>query len=137
MQLVLAGEYFLPVPGRVALPDKRIVRASIFYGEKPKATGASNAVFPAEVADKGLAVRGRAPGDVFLPSGMNGSKRKLKDFLIDSKIPLAERDNIPLVIDGAGILWIAGVRCAYREAARPAEKWIYLELIEKEYLNEL
>ncbi|MDR3348235.1 MAG: tRNA lysidine(34) synthetase TilS [Acidaminococcales bacterium] len=131
----LSGEYFLPVPGRVVLPDKRIVRASIFRGEKPRAIDARKAAFPAAVADKGLVVRARAPGDVFLPPGMNGSKRKLKEFLIDSKIPLAERDNIPLVVDGAGILWIAGVRGAYREESGSVDKWIYLELIEKEYIN--
>jgi tRNA(Ile)-lysidine synthase len=134
-EAALSGEYFLPVPGRVVLPDKRIVRASIFCGEKPRTTSARKAAFPAAVADKGLIVRGRKPGDMFSPSGMDGRKRKLKDFLIDSKIPLAERDNIPLVVDSAGILWIAGVRGAYREEARSVYKWIYLELIEKEYIN--
>lgn len=125
----------LPVPGRVVLPDRRIIRASIFRGSKPRIVESNKSViFPAYVAEQGLFVRPRENGDVFQPSGMDGSKQKLKQFFIDSKIPLDERDSIPLVCDEEGILWIAGFRFAHREYVDTGS-WLYLELIDKEYLN--
>ncbi len=123
----------LPVPGRVVLPDGQVLRASIFCGGKPKVNDVKKAIFPAEVADAGLLVRGRRAGDFFQPSGMNGSKQKLKEFFIDSKLPVAERDNVPLVCDEQGILWVAGMRSAHRERSF-TDRWLYLELI-KEYLD--
>jgi tRNA(Ile)-lysidine synthase len=45
-----------------------------------------------------------------MPLGMTNYK-KLSDFLIDSKVPLPEKENIPLLINGNGeIIWIAGLR---------------------------
>lgn len=52
-------------------------------------------------------LRYRKNGDTFSPLGLNGSK-KLKDYFIDKKIPKDKRDNIPLLCDNEGILWIAG-----------------------------
>jgi tRNA(Ile)-lysidine synthase len=56
-----------------------------------------------------LHVRTRRPGDKFIPLGMDNSK-KLKDFMIDSKIPFHHRDRIPLVCTKAGIIWVVGWR---------------------------
>ncbi|MCF7890853.1 tRNA lysidine(34) synthetase TilS [Candidatus Bipolaricaulota bacterium] len=56
-----------------------------------------------------IAVRNRQEGDRFVPLGMNGEK-KLKDFFIDLKVPLKERDRIPLVCDRKGIIWVVGFR---------------------------
>jgi len=53
-------------------------------------------------------IRGRRPGDVFHPLGAPG-KRKLKDFLIDRKIPRHRRDQIPLLVKDDEILWVAGL----------------------------
>jgi tRNA(Ile)-lysidine synthase len=52
-------------------------------------------------------LRYRINGDKFSPLGLNGNK-KLKDYFIDKKIPKDKRDNIPLLCDNEGILWIAG-----------------------------
>ena len=55
-----------------------------------------------------LAVRNRRPGDRFRPFGLAGQK-KLQDFLVDRKVARAERDRVPLVVDGNDrILWVAG-----------------------------
>ncbi len=67
-----------------------------------------------EVVDWGkveqpIAVRNRKDGDRFVPLGMNGSK-KLKDFFIDLKVPVKERNRIPLVCDNRGIIWVLGYR---------------------------
>jgi tRNA(Ile)-lysidine synthase len=41
--------------------------------------------------------------------GTQGSK-KIKDFFIDLKIPRIERKQVPLVLCGDQIAWIAGLR---------------------------
>jgi tRNA(Ile)-lysidine synthase len=58
-------------------------------------------------------VRNRRKGDRFHPLGMPRDK-KLKDFLIDRKIPADERDRIPLLIWNGEIVWIAGVEVSER-----------------------
>lgn len=129
------GEYVLPVPGRVVLPDGSILRASLFCGAKPKVAVRTKAVFPDYVARGGLLIRGRSAGDIFQPSGMQGKQKKLKKFFIDSKIPVEKRNHIPLVFDREGLLWIAGYRSSHRELRPITDSWLYLELIDKEYIN--
>ncbi len=58
-----------------------------------------------------LAVRSRLPGDRFQPLGMSGTK-KLKDFMIDEKIPNSLRDSVPLIVTSRGIAWVVGWRIA-------------------------
>lgn len=61
-----------------------------------------------------LRIKNRENGDKFQPLGLRGHK-KLKDFFIDEKVPRDERDNIPIVCDDIGIVWIVGYRqdCRY------------------------
>jgi tRNA(Ile)-lysidine synthase len=56
-----------------------------------------------------ISLRTRRNGDKFSPFGMKGSK-KLKDLFIDLKIPLEERDRIPLICFNGDISWIIGYR---------------------------
>lgn len=65
-----------------------------------------------------LTVRNMRPGDRFQPLGMKGTK-KLKDFFIDEKIPVDKRRRIPLVVDGASIIWVGGLRIAERVRVHP------------------
>ena len=57
-------------------------------------------------ADLALRLRTRRPGDRFKPKGMGGNSRKLKDWMIDRKIPRELRDRIPLVSADAAIIAI-------------------------------
>ena len=45
-------------------------------------------------------LRTRQPGDRFKPQGMKGHSRKIKNWMIDNKIPIFVRDSLPLVIIG-------------------------------------
>lgn len=55
-----------------------------------------------------VTVRSRRPGDRLRPLGAPGV-RKLKDVLIDHRVPRERRDQLPLVeIDGR-IAWVPGV----------------------------
>lgn len=48
-----------------------------------------------------LSLRTRRPGDRFTPLGMHGHSQKLKDWMINRKIPQQMRDHIPLlIVDG-------------------------------------
>ena len=40
----------------------------------------------------------------------DGSRKTVKAFMIDAKIPREERDRIPLVAEGQHVLWIVGYR---------------------------
>ncbi len=67
------------------------------------------AYFDAEALLFPLYVRSRKPGDRIRIFGLSGSK-KVKDILIDRKVPPSERDRLPLVTDAEGrILWIPGL----------------------------
>jgi tRNA(Ile)-lysidine synthase len=58
---------------------------------------------------EGLVLRYRESGDMFAPIGMKGTK-KLKEYLIDEKVPREERDELQLIADGNEIVWIVGGR---------------------------
>jgi len=59
-----------------------------------------------------LEVRSRREGDRFSPLGL-GKETKLKDFLINERIPYFERDRIALLCDRDRVLWVIGVRLSH------------------------
>lgn len=61
-----------------------------------------------------LALRARRAGDRFEPLGMNGKTIKLSDFMINQKIPIEDRDRLPLLVDGDTVLWVCGYRVSER-----------------------
>lgn len=57
-----------------------------------------------------LIVRSRRDGDKMEVKNLMGSK-KVKDILIDSKVPISKRNDIPIVTDSKNsILWVPGVK---------------------------
>lgn len=58
---------------------------------------------------EGIIIRTRKDGDKIKPLGMNGNK-KLKDIFINSKVPIKDRDNVPIVCFGEKIAWIVGYK---------------------------
>lgn len=69
-------------------------------------------------AEEPFLLRNRRRGDRFQPLGMDHPK-KLKDVLIDRKVPRVERDAIPLLIFRNEIVWIAGVEVSERFRVSP------------------
>ncbi|MBI5081852.1 MAG: tRNA lysidine(34) synthetase TilS [Chloroflexi bacterium] len=61
-----------------------------------------------------LILRTRRAGDRFEPLGMNGKTIKLSDFMINQKIPMEDRDRLPLLVDGDTVLWVCGYRLSER-----------------------
>jgi tRNA(Ile)-lysidine synthase len=68
-----------------------------------------------------LYVRNRRRGDRFEPLGLGGTK-KLQDFFVDERIPRERRDEIPLICDQQGILWVVGWRLSERCRVTPSTR---------------
>ncbi|MDO4540099.1 MAG: tRNA lysidine(34) synthetase TilS [Syntrophomonadaceae bacterium] len=113
----------IAAPGPVALPDGRC-------WELYRSVKAHWQRAPGELAldyerlQWPLCLRSRRPGDRFEPPGMTGSK-KLKDVLMEAKIPQSQRDAAPLLaslvtgeiyaLPGRGAARNAAVNAATRE----------------------
>lgn len=74
-------------------------------------------------ADGLFYVRGRQPGERFQPLGLSGHYAKVKEMMIDRKIPAQLRDRWPLVVSLQEPVWLVGHAIAYnwRIAAAPSE----------------
>ncbi|MCF6158180.1 MAG: tRNA lysidine(34) synthetase TilS [wastewater metagenome] len=70
-----------------------------------------------------LVVRSRKKGDTVSPLGMDGHK-KLKDLFIDKKVPVNERDTIPVVAMSDHPIWVIGVCIDRRVKINPNTKKI-------------
>ena len=74
-------------------------------------------------------VRNRRHGDRFQPYGMQGTK-KIKDFLIDAKVPRYERDRIPILVCGDEILWVVGYTTSEPFKIQPGTRqYLYLRYV--------
>ena len=73
-----------------------------------------------------LTVRTRKQGDRFQPLGSRGLK-KIKDFFIDNKVPVMERDTVPIVTMNGEPIWLVGFRIDDR--IRVSEETINLLMI--------
>ena len=104
----------LQVPGYTALADGGpVVEAALRLPEKltwPPA--AQQAYLDYDALPSPLQLRTRWPGARFYPQGAPGNK-KLKDFMIDQKVPRRHRDSLPLVVAGSEVIWVAGKRIAH------------------------
>jgi tRNA(Ile)-lysidine synthase len=105
--------YTLRVPGDVQIPELGAV-LSLRRGEPNDA--ASTVVFQRErlslPAEPGaVLVRNRRPGDRIRPAGRRNRKR-LKEVLIDHRIPRQQRDALPLLVLGGEVAWVPGVTVA-------------------------
>ena len=79
-----------------------------FSAENVPPPNGTVAVVPKDKVAGGLAVRNRRAGDRLMPSA--AGHRKLQDLLVDRKVPRADRDRLPIVVDAHDrIVWVAGV----------------------------
>lgn len=57
-----------------------------------------------------LTIRTWKAGDFFHPIGMKGQKQKVKKYLTNEKLSLAEKENVKVLLSGKDICWIIGHR---------------------------
>lgn len=84
----------------------------------------SNAIVASLDADKikfPITWRYWQAGDSFYPLGME-NRKKLSDFLIDRKIPLADKNGISVLESEGEIIWVVGHRIDNRYKITPATK---------------
>jgi tRNA(Ile)-lysidine synthase len=123
----------LPIPGEIALAGNRLLSAESADSADKQEGGLVGrgpvAMVRGDLCGAGLRVRRRRPGDRFRPLGLGGVK-KLQDFFVDRKVPAAERDYVPLVVDaGDNIVWVAGYAVDDRfRVTDPAQAVIILRL---------
>ncbi len=75
--------------------------------------------FDYDTIKKCLAIRTRRAGD-FLEINREHGRKKLKDYLIDQKVPRGKREELLLLAEGSHVLWVFGMRIS--EAYKVTEK---------------
>lgn len=115
----------LPIPGNVSFPVGWI---RVWVDDRMSLDPADHrAVFDCDRLDLPLVARSRKPGERITPLGLGGSK-KVKDVLIDAKIPRRLRAGIPLVLSGEQVIWIPGVcRSDIAGVTDQTRRFLYLE----------
>lgn len=83
----------------------------ILSQENPLDKKPENAQLDADLLEFPLEIRTWEEGDRFNPLGMDSSK-KVSDFLIDSKVPLIQKEGVKVLISGGKIAWVIGFRIA-------------------------
>lgn len=68
-----------------------------------------------------LVVRNRRDGDWIQPLGMRG-RQKIKKYFIDHKIPVAQRDDLLLLVDRLSVVYIEHRHISDRVKISPATK---------------
>ena len=109
-------EYEVAVPGQTPFPTLAAEMIATVV-ERPMdcvaadkfPDGKFEAVFDLDRLQLPLQLRQRRDGDRFHPFGMQGRK-KLKDLLIDAKIPRQERERVPVLMSRDEIIWVVGYR---------------------------
>ncbi|HEX4495313.1 MAG TPA: tRNA lysidine(34) synthetase TilS [Thermoanaerobaculia bacterium] len=119
--------YTLEVPGELEIPEiavrVRLTRGAVepwmFAGE----AGRAGLALPLLEGDL-VTIRNRRPGDRIHPLGARGSRR-LKEVLIDRRVPWHVRERMPLLVVGERIAWAPGVTIDQRfRLAGHATAWV-------------
>jgi tRNA(Ile)-lysidine synthase len=111
----------LPLPGRLELPDGRLLEATIVG--RGQGESATTAEFSLPEIDAPLLVRSWCAGDRFAPLGMDGHKR-LKRFFAERRLSFEERARTPLLVAADTILWVIGQRRSRHAQVTPEDRRI-------------
>ncbi len=113
----------------VSIDSQVLARASV-----PKGVRGENrwvALLDLEKLKPPLRLRSRKNGDRFKPLGMKGNK-SVADFLVDSKVPRSERDEVMLLTSRNKIAWLVGYRISDDFKVTPETKKILRIRVKKE-----
>ena len=119
-------QHELIIPGLTYIPETGETISAELVDEGtnalPEKLQADEAMIDLDKVSLPLTVRNRKQGEVFRPIGCGGSK-KLKKFLIDSKVLRFERDRLPILVTADDqVVWIAGLRADQRWLITPETK---------------
>jgi len=110
------------VPGHYLLdyPQVRIDLTLVKNPDKSNRTSSVACIDADRLVGK-LTVTGVKPGMRFHPYGRPGSK-KVGDFLTDRKYPRPLRDELPVLCDEKGVVWLAGLEIDHRVRIQSSTK---------------
>ncbi|MBI9046741.1 MAG: tRNA lysidine(34) synthetase TilS [Anaerolineaceae bacterium] len=105
----------LPLSGEVELNQYWKIKSKEFtrkdlIKDLEKLDGTHEVWINADLIPGAIQIRARKPGDRFHPFGMEGKSMKLKDFMINEKLPRRRRDTWPLVCFDDQIAWVVSYR---------------------------
>ncbi len=87
----------------------------------------AHAVLDLDCLEFPLQIRSWEEGDRFNPLGMT-SEKKISDFLIDNKVPLALKKEVKVLVSGNKIAWVVGMRIADWAKVSPAtQKCLHIQ----------
>lgn len=100
----------------IDLENELVIPGSLIFGnyeikatlEEASIKGKYNFNTNLKLGDK-LIIRKRKAGDKIIPSGLSIEK-KVKDILINNKVPVDLRDLLPIFLHKEEIVWIGGIR---------------------------
>ncbi|AVX29715.1 MULTISPECIES: tRNA lysidine(34) synthetase TilS [unclassified Carboxydocella] len=122
----VSEEWYLSLPGQIQLPDGTVIQAQVVQQPGELGPAGRELIYLWVPPEGELLVRYRRPGDRFRPAGAPGSK-KLKEWMIDKKIPRSERERIPLVLLGEDIVWVVGWQAGHNPCRKsPGGRWVAL-----------
>lgn len=111
-------EVILKIPGEITFGE------FVVTSEITKKNGNDKSSYYCKILDSNeVRIRSRKEGDKIVPIGMK-SEKKVKELLINEKIPKEKRDQIPIIDFKGDILWIAGIRGSEIYRAKQDEKCI-------------
>ena len=110
----VAFSLLVPQPGCYLIPEigrKVLVEIMATMPSHAEISCGHADFFDAETMSFPLVLRNRLPGDRFQPMNSQGRK-KVAEFLIDLKVPVAQRNRMPVVLSANQIVAILGGRVA-------------------------
>ena len=120
----------LKVPGFTELPINGLCAEVKLLAHRPELQGPGEFCCDFDQLAGPLVVRQRRQGDRLQ---LSYGTKKLKDFLVDAKVPRDERDHVLLFCDARGILWAAGLRKTILAQINAAtRRFLYLKISENE-----
>lgn len=109
-QLLGVQPVLLPTPGRLALADGWMLTAQRREDVSWLEAAENDDPWQATVAwpSEPLLARPRRPGERMQPLGLGGHSTRLKEMMIDRKIPAGLRALWPVVATAERVVWLAG-----------------------------
>ena len=117
----LLPETPLRVPGTTQVDGWTFHARLVPPPSSPRTDDPYEAYLDADAVGPTLTVTSRRRGDRLRPLGLGGEK-KLQDLLVDAKVPVEERDRVPVVRCRWGIAWVVGLRLDERAAIGPGTR---------------
>ncbi len=123
----LAGEHVVSIPGQT-WTGEWVVHADFTDFPPEQLQDPDQAYLDLDKMGQRLVMRARRPGDKFQPLGMK-DVIKLKDFMINARVPRASRNRVPVFISNGDVVWVGGWRISERfKATTETKRVLHLKL---------